>query len=154
VRKSLKALGVHALDLVAMHWWDFADGGDLVVAQHLAALHGEGLVKNVGVTNYDLQHLQRLISSGVPIVSNQIQFSLLDRRPATSGMTAWCRDNGVGLFTYGSVGGGFLSDRWIGKPAPKTKAEVGTRHTHPNVHRPMRNPTPNFNPNRTLTLPP
>ena len=65
------------------------------------------------MTNYDLEHLQGLIAGGVPVAANQVQFSLLDRRPLDSGMAEWCRANNVGLFTYGSVGGGFLSDRWV-----------------------------------------
>ena len=100
ITKSCTALGVKVLDLVAMHWWDFTNGGHLDVAKHLVVLRGEGLLRNLGVTNYDLPHLQELVGSGVPVVSNQVQFSLVDRRPLDSGMTKWCADNGVVLFTY------------------------------------------------------
>lgn len=47
INKSRKVLGSDTLDLVAMHWWDFNDGGDVAVGKHLATLKVEGLLKNV-----------------------------------------------------------------------------------------------------------
>jgi enamine deaminase RidA (YjgF/YER057c/UK114 family) len=48
-----------------------------------------------------------------------VSFSLLDRRPAGR-MSDVCRESGVKLLAYGVLGGGFLSDRWVGQPEPTT----------------------------------
>lgn len=45
----------------------------------------------------------------------QVQFSLLDRRPL-NGMLQYCQANGIKLFSYGSVGGGLLSDKYAEEP--------------------------------------
>jgi aryl-alcohol dehydrogenase-like predicted oxidoreductase len=47
----------------------------------------------------------------------QVQYSLLDRRPAKSMADAALR-NGVALFCYGTVAGGFLGEKWLGAPEP------------------------------------
>lgn len=45
----------------------------------------------------------------------QVQFSLMDRRPL-NGMLSYCQARGIKLFTYGSVGGGLLSDQYVEAP--------------------------------------
>jgi aryl-alcohol dehydrogenase-like predicted oxidoreductase len=63
-----------------------------------------------------------MIESGVPVVSMQVQYSLLDRRPRKT-MAAAALQHGVALFCYGTVAGGFLSERWLGVPEPKGTME-------------------------------
>ena len=58
-----------------------------------------------------------LIESGVPLISMQVQYSLLDARPAKQ-MVKAAAEHGVSLLCYGTVAGGFLSDRWLGAPEP------------------------------------
>ena len=62
-----------------------------------------------------------LLAEGIPVASNQVCLSLLDRR-ATEAMSALCLERGVKLLAYGTLGGGFLSERWLGAAEP---AEVG-----------------------------
>ena len=62
-------------------------------------------------------HVRAIIEAGIPLASMQVQYSVLDRRPE-NGLAALCRAHGVGLICYGSVAGGFLSDRWLGQPEP------------------------------------
>jgi aryl-alcohol dehydrogenase-like predicted oxidoreductase len=59
--------------------------------------------------------MAKMCDAGVPLVNNQVQFSLLDRRPL-NGMLEFCEARGIKLFTYGSVGGGLLSDRYVEEP--------------------------------------
>jgi enamine deaminase RidA (YjgF/YER057c/UK114 family) len=54
-------------------------------------------------------------------VSNQVSGSLLDRR-FTQKLGPYCTAHGVGLLCYGTVLGGFLSDRWLGAPEPDWNA--------------------------------
>jgi diketogulonate reductase-like aldo/keto reductase len=58
-----------------------------------------------------------LLAEGIPIASNQVCISLLDRR-ATEAMSTLCLERGVRLVAYGVLGGGFLSERWLGQAEP------------------------------------
>ena len=84
----------------------------------LKELKEEGLIKNIGVTNFDSYHLQIALASGIPIVSNQISHSIIDRR-ALGAMKEVCDHYKVNLFAYGTLLGGFLSDRWLGVEEPQ-----------------------------------
>ncbi|NIN67522.1 MAG: aldo/keto reductase, partial [Anaerolineae bacterium] len=77
---SLLRLGVDRLDLVQFHWWDYDVPGYLDAAGWLADLLTAGKIRALGVTNFDTYHLRELVGAGIPIVSNQTQYSLLDRR--------------------------------------------------------------------------
>jgi aryl-alcohol dehydrogenase-like predicted oxidoreductase len=77
----------------------------------------EGKIRHLGLTNFDTKRLELITNKGINIVSNQVQYSMLDTRPA-AGMAAVCKDRGVQLLCYGTLLGGLLSDRWLGKSAP------------------------------------
>ena len=117
VERSLRRIGVDRLDLLQFHAWSYADPTWLDCLFHLADLLAEGRIGRLGATNLDAAHLDLALRSGVPIVSNQVCVSLLDRR-AAGAMAEVCRTHGVGLLAYGSLAGGLLSDRWLGAPAP------------------------------------
>ena len=117
IERSLARLGVEALDLVQFHWWDFDVPGWIETAQWLTALRQEGLVRHIGVTNTDTDHLTALLDAGVPVVSNQVQYSLLDQRPAAR-MAALCAARGVHLLAYGSLAGGYLTEAYAGIAEP------------------------------------
>ena len=117
VDRSLARLGRERLDLVQLHWWDHAVPGAVECAAHLAALRSAGKIDRIGVTNFDELHLAEIVAAGVDVVSAQIQYSLLDRRPA-GGFVDWARTNGVAILAYGGLAGGFLTDRWLGAPDP------------------------------------
>lgn len=118
VTRSLKRLGVEALDLVQFHWWDYSVPGMVDVAGHLVRLREKGLIRNIGTTNFNSTELERLLKAGIPVVSNQCQYSILDRRPER-GLTELCRRYGMKLLCYGTLAGGFLSERWIGRERPR-----------------------------------
>ena len=117
IDRSLARLGRERLDLVQFHWWDFAAPGWTECAGHLAALQTEGKIDRIGVTNFDERHLAEITAAGVDVVSAQVQYSLLDRRPA-GGFIEWAGANRVAVFAYGALAGGFLTDRWLGAPDP------------------------------------
>jgi len=122
VDRSLRRLGVEQLDLVQLHWWDFAIPGVVDAGRVLSNLQQQGKIRNIGVTNFDAPHLEQLLDAGVPVVSNQVQFSLLDQRPEHA-MLDLCKRNGVSLLCYGTLAGGFLSDRYLDQPAPSLPLE-------------------------------
>ncbi|TFF23146.1 aldo/keto reductase [Jiella endophytica] len=119
---SLRRLRTERLDLVQFHWWDYGIEGWLETAGWLAELRQAGKIRNLGGTNFDTAHVAAMIEAGVPLASMQVQYSLLDARPERA-MVAACRQNGVKLLCYGTVAGGFLSDRWLGQPEPEAPLE-------------------------------
>ncbi len=119
VHRSLRRLAMEQLDLVQFHWWDFSVPGYVETALELARLRREGKIRCLGLTNFDVAHTLELLAAGVPIVSNQIQYSLVDDR-ANHGMVDLCRAHDVALLCYGTVCGGFLSERWLGAAAPES----------------------------------
>jgi aryl-alcohol dehydrogenase-like predicted oxidoreductase len=122
IDRSLRRLGVERLDLVQFHWWDYDIPGYVEAAVHLQSLQRAGKIKHLGVTNFDVLHLNEVLEVGVPIVSNQVQYSVLDRR-AESSMVEFGKQRGISLLCYGTVAGGFLSDRYLGAPEPELPLE-------------------------------
>jgi len=114
---SLRRMDLKSLDLLQFHWWDYNDERYLDALTHLARLREEGKIKHLGLTNFDTEHLKRIGEHGVRVVSNQVQYSLIDRRPQVQ-MVAYCRNQGVHLLAYGTLCGGLLSDRYLGLPEP------------------------------------
>lgn len=110
------------IDLMQFHWWTFDDPRYLDALHGLARLKSEGLVAEIGVTNFDADHLKLTLADGIPVVSNQVSLSLVDRR-ALGRMTDVCRASGVRLLAYGTLCGGFLSERWLGAPEPARIAD-------------------------------
>jgi aryl-alcohol dehydrogenase-like predicted oxidoreductase len=117
IDRSLTRLGQERLDLVQFHWWDFAVPRYVDTALELDRLRRAGKIAHIGVTNFDTPRLAELVDAGIPITAHQVQYSLVDDRP-DHGMTAYCRLHNIALLCYGTVCGGFLSERWLGKPAP------------------------------------
>jgi aryl-alcohol dehydrogenase-like predicted oxidoreductase/enamine deaminase RidA (YjgF/YER057c/UK114 family) len=117
IQRSLDRLTVDCIDLLQFHWWMFEHPAYLDAMTALAGLRAEGQIRHLGLTNFNTDHLRLLVKHGFPIATNQVCLSLLDRR-ATEDMTAFCLDAGVKLLAYGTLGGGFLSERWLGKPEP------------------------------------
>lgn len=115
--RSRERLHADALDLVQFHWWDYEVPGMVRVAKLLAQLKDEGTIRHVGGTNFDAPHTQQMLDAGVPVASMQIQYSLLDRRPAGA-MSAVCAASPMRLLCYGTLAGGFLTDKWLGAPEP------------------------------------
>jgi aryl-alcohol dehydrogenase-like predicted oxidoreductase len=117
IDRSLRRLRTDQLDLVQFHWWDHAVPRYRDVALMLLRLKEAGKIAHLGVTNFDVPRLEELIEAGVPIVSHQVQYSLLDAR-CENGMVDYCQVRGISLLCYGTVAGGFLSERWLGAASP------------------------------------
>jgi aryl-alcohol dehydrogenase-like predicted oxidoreductase/enamine deaminase RidA (YjgF/YER057c/UK114 family) len=117
VSRALDRLKAPVLDLLQYHAWTYSDPSWLDALFHLQELKEEGLVRHLGLTNFDTAHLRIALATGLPIVSNQVSFSLLDRRPRRA-MTDLCLAHGVSLLAYGTLAGGWLSERWLGRDEP------------------------------------
>jgi aryl-alcohol dehydrogenase-like predicted oxidoreductase/enamine deaminase RidA (YjgF/YER057c/UK114 family) len=117
VERSLTRLQSETIDLLQFHAWNYADPSWLETLYHLQALKAQGLIRHIGLTNVDAVHLHMVLASGIEVVSNQVSFSLLDRRAARA-LAPLCRERGVHLLAYGTVAGGWLTERWLGQPEP------------------------------------
>jgi aryl-alcohol dehydrogenase-like predicted oxidoreductase/enamine deaminase RidA (YjgF/YER057c/UK114 family) len=117
VQRSLDRIQTDRLDLLQFHTWNYADPSWLDQLYWLLELKNEGLIRHLGLVNFDASHLRIAINSGIDIVSNQVCFSLLDQR-AKAGMAELCLQHGIKLLAFGTIAGGFLSEKWLGKPNP------------------------------------
>ena len=122
VDESLRRLGVERLDLVQFHWWDYAMPGAVEALGWLDEIRRAGKIRHIGATNFDTPSTAAILDAGIPLVSMQTQYSLLDHRPE-NGLAELCTARGVGLLAYGTVAGGFLGDRWLDRPEPQGPLE-------------------------------
>lgn len=117
VLRSLERLGVERVDLVQFHWWSYEADNYLVALEQLFLLRESGYIREIGLTNFDLPRLSKIVDAGLKPASIQIQYSILDRRPE-EGMVDYCLSQGIGILSYGTVAGGFLSERFLNQPEP------------------------------------
>jgi aryl-alcohol dehydrogenase-like predicted oxidoreductase len=114
---SRQRMATRVLDLVQFHWWDYADENYLIALHELSGLREAGAIRHLALTNFDTDHLRIVVEHGIRIVSNQVQYSLIDRRPERS-MVPYCAQERIWLLAYGTLCGGLLSDRFAGRREP------------------------------------
>lgn len=114
---SLRRMDIPTLDLMQFHWWEYRDPNYLDALKYMAELQQEGKIRHLALTNFDTEHLQIIVENGIQIVSNQVQYSLVDRRPEVA-MAQFCEQHNIKLLTYGTLCGGFLSDPYLGAKEP------------------------------------
>lgn len=114
---SLRRMQVDRLDLLQFHWWEYDDPAYLDALRHLSDLQQAGKIRHLALTNFDTKRLQIIVEAGIKIVSNQVQFSLVDARPQQK-MIPFCKHHGITLLTYGTYCGGLLSEKYLGVAEP------------------------------------
>ncbi|MCI8297817.1 MAG: aldo/keto reductase [Lachnospiraceae bacterium] len=127
VDRSLMRMHRDCLDLVQFHWWDYDVPGMMETAYDLVRLQEKGKIRNIAMCNFDTPHLAQMIEAKIPVVSNQTQYSVFDRRPEKA-LLPYSREHDVYSFCYGALSGGFLAERWIGVRRedfePETRSHV------------------------------
>jgi len=112
---SLRRLGLERIDLYQIHF-PYTLLSTRALMDALADVVADGLVRAVGVSNYSAGQMRRahevLARRGVPLASNQVQYSLLHRRPEVDGTLAACRDLGVTLIAYSPLAQGLLTGKY------------------------------------------
>ncbi|XP_057433163.1 uncharacterized oxidoreductase At1g06690, chloroplastic [Lotus japonicus] len=120
LKDSLSRLGLTSVDLYQLHWpgvWGnegYIDGlGDAVE---------KGLVKAVGVSNYSEKRLreayEKLKKRGIPLASNQVNYSLIYRAPEENGVKAACDELGISIIAYSPIAQGVLSGKYTPNKPP------------------------------------
>jgi aryl-alcohol dehydrogenase-like predicted oxidoreductase len=117
VERSLRRMRTGVLDLVQFHWWDYSNPYYIDSLKFLSDIRDEGKIRHVGLTNFDTERLEIMKDAGLRIASNQVQYSIVDRRPEVK-MARFCRENNATLLTYGTICGGLMSERYLGRPEP------------------------------------
>jgi aryl-alcohol dehydrogenase-like predicted oxidoreductase len=89
----------------------------------MAAAVEEGKVRAIGVSNYSAEQLRvahaALAERGIPLASNQVEYSLLHRAPEVNGVLDACRELGVTLIAYQPMAQGVLTGKY--KPGDRPK---------------------------------
>ncbi len=124
IDRSLSRMKVETLDLLQFHWWEYRDKNYLDALSYMAQLQAEGKIKHLALTNFDTENLKIIVEAGIKIVSNQVQFSLVDRRPLVK-MVPFCQEHNIQLLAYGTLCGGLFSEKYLGQPEPRG-AELNT----------------------------
>ena len=114
---SAHRLGVRVLDLYQVHQ-PHPLIGDATTMRGMRALRDVGLVDDVGVSNYRLSRWQRAEAAlGAPVLSNQVQFSLVARGPMED-LLPWAQRTGHLVMAYSPLGQGLLSGRYSAAHRP------------------------------------
>lgn len=119
--RSLGRLGISHVDLYQMHWpippvpiksW----------MEAMADVVSDGLIRAVGVSNYSRSQTSRafeaLARHHIPLASNQVKYSLLDRRPEKNGLVDVCHALGVTVIAYSPLEKGILTGKYTPEHLP------------------------------------
>jgi aryl-alcohol dehydrogenase-like predicted oxidoreductase len=115
VATSQRRMATDRLDLLQFHWWDYGDLRYFDALARLADLREAGAIRHLALTNFDTERLAAILERGIGIVSNQVQFSVIDRRPEMR-MAPVCRRGGVHLLAYERCAAGCCPSGTSGNP--------------------------------------
>lgn len=117
IDRSLERLNVERLSMVQLGWWSYESQRYLETMGWLNELKDEGKIEQLGLANFNTDTTQEILDMGIDVVTAQEQYSILDNR-AEKTYVNLCLENNISLLCYGTVAGGFLSEKWLGRPEP------------------------------------
>ncbi len=112
IEQSLQKMKTNCIDLLQFHWWDYNNMSYLDALNNLSKLQKENKIKHIGLTNFDTERVKIMKEQGYDIVSNQVQYSILDQRPDRV-MAPFFAKHGIKILSYGTLLGGFFSEKYI-----------------------------------------
>ncbi|CAK9182219.1 unnamed protein product [Ilex paraguariensis] len=133
LKDSLCRLGLSSVDLYQLHWpgvWGNEGRKKLSLLENdfsgyidgLGDAVEQGLVKAVGVSNYNEKRLRKayeqLGKRGVPLASNQVNYSLIYRLPEENGVKTTCDELGISLIAYSPIAQGALTGKYTPEKPP------------------------------------
>ena len=125
IERSLRRMSVSSLDLLQFHWWDYNNPYYIDALKYLSNLRDEGIIRHIGLTNFDTERIQIMIDSDIQVVSNQVQYSIIDRRSEVK-MIPFCVKHNINLLAYGSICGGLISEHYLGRTQAPAITELNT----------------------------
>jgi aryl-alcohol dehydrogenase-like predicted oxidoreductase len=121
LERSLKRLGLPAVDLYQMHY-PFPPVAIETWMDAMAEVVRAGLVRTVGVSNYSVGQMRaahaQLARSAIRLAANQVKFSLLDRGPLRDGLLDAARELGITIIAWGPLAKGVLSGKYSAEHRP------------------------------------
>jgi len=124
IEQSMKKMNVDVIDVIQFHWWDYNDANYIDALHQLTKLCDDGKISHLALTNFDTERMQIIIDNGIELVSNQVQYSIIDQRPDVK-MTSFCKNHNMKLLAYGTLLGGLLTEKYLGVTEP-TRADLDT----------------------------
>jgi aryl-alcohol dehydrogenase-like predicted oxidoreductase len=122
LKRSLNRLGRPQVELYQIHW-PMPPISMETRARQLVRVVQAGLAKTVGVSNYSANQMRRtsavLNDAGIPLASNQVEYSLLNRKVERNGVWETCRKEGITLIAYSPLGKGMLSGKYTPENPPQ-----------------------------------
>jgi aryl-alcohol dehydrogenase-like predicted oxidoreductase len=117
VAETSRRLGQDVLDLVQLQSWGPDRAALTEAALRLRELSSQGRLRHVGLMNVDADIAAGIVAVGAKPLTLQAQCSLLDRR-AFATLAPFAVESRIHLLAYGPLAGGFLTERWLGRPDP------------------------------------
>jgi aryl-alcohol dehydrogenase-like predicted oxidoreductase len=133
LRGSLRRLGIDSVDLYQIHWPIQLRSIDTWVSA-LADAVASGLSRLGGVSNYSVAQTQRAYDifekRGLHLASNQVHYSLLERKPETSGLLDLCKRLSITLIAYSPLEQGVLTGKYTpsNPPSGTRRARYGPEY--------------------------
>ncbi len=117
IDRSLRRLGKERLDMVQFSWWSYDVPKYVETAHWLQEIQQTGKIHLLSGTNFNTHATNQMVNAEIPLTTLQIQYSLLDHRPESS-LAPLCAENNIHFLCYGTVAGGFISEKWLGLAEP------------------------------------
>jgi aryl-alcohol dehydrogenase-like predicted oxidoreductase len=121
MKASLERLGLEAVDLYQIHWPSPLMSPEKAM-EGMAECVKRGWARTVGVSNYGEKHMLRAYTTlgrhGIPLASNQVHYSLLNREVEKNGTLARCKELGIRLIAYSPLEKGLLTGKYSSQNPP------------------------------------
>lgn len=131
IQDSLERLQTDVIDLYQVHWpFSFLMSYDTLFGALATAVH-QGLIKTVGVSNYSVDQMRKahklLADQGVPLVANQVKYSLVTRQVESQGLLTAARELNVTILAYSPLAQGLLTGKYTPEQPPTGARTVDGR---------------------------
>lgn len=121
LKGSLERLGRGSVDLYQIHWPSLVMSTETMMEGMMECVK-QGLTRTVGISNFGKNHMLRAYSTlaqhGIPLASNQVHYSLLNREVEKNGTLARCKELGIRLIAYSPLEKGLLTGKYSTENPP------------------------------------
>jgi aryl-alcohol dehydrogenase-like predicted oxidoreductase len=121
LKGSLERIGVETVDLYQIHWPSLLLSPETMMEGLLLCIE-RGMARTVGVSNFNEKYMLRAYSTlaqhGMPLASNQVHYSLLNREAEKNGLLARCKELGIRLIAYSPLEKGLLTGKYNSEKTP------------------------------------
>lgn len=128
LKNSLERLGVESVDLYQIHWPTPLMSVDGMMDGMIECVKS-GMTRTAGISNFNQSQMltaySALARQNIPLASNQVHYSLLNRKVEKNGLLARCRELGIRVIAYSPLEKGLLTGKYnAGNPPPGTRART------------------------------